>query len=63
MVDFFSEKNIVGPHGVPDPPFLAQMTFTKCTRIGRNFVNLLVFVSSFMDNYRANVDLGPQDCG
>ena len=26
----FSEKNIVGPHGVPDPPYLVQMTFTQC---------------------------------
>ena len=26
-MDFFSEKNIVGPHGVPDPPSLAQITF------------------------------------
>ena len=26
-----SEKIIVGPHGVPDPPSLAQMTFTQCT--------------------------------
>ena len=25
------EKIIVGPHGVPDPPSLAQMTFTQCT--------------------------------
>ena len=31
LTDFFSEKNIVGPHGVPDPPSLAQMTFTQCT--------------------------------
>ena len=31
LADFFSEKNIVGPHGVPDPPSLAQMTFTQCT--------------------------------
>ena len=30
LADFFSEKNIVGPHGVPDPPSLAQMTFTQC---------------------------------
>ena len=29
--DFFSEKIIVGPHGVPDPPSLAQMTCTQCT--------------------------------
>ena len=27
----FSEKIIVGPNGVPDPPSLAQMTFTQCT--------------------------------
>ena len=26
-----SENIIVGPHGVPDPPSLAQMTFTQCT--------------------------------
>ena len=26
-----SEKIIVGPHGVPDPPYLAQMTFTQYT--------------------------------
>ena len=31
LADFFSEKIIVGPHGVPDPPSLAQMTFTQCT--------------------------------
>ena len=31
LADFFSEKIIVGPHGVPDPPSLAQMTFTLCT--------------------------------
>ena len=30
-MDFFSEKIIVGPHGVPDSPSLAQMTFTQCT--------------------------------
>ena len=29
-----SEKIIVGPHGVPDPPSLAQMTFTQCTHKG-----------------------------
>ena len=28
---FFSEKIIAGPHGVPDPPSLAQMTFTQYT--------------------------------
>ena len=28
---FFLKKIIVGPHGVPDPPSLAQMTFTQCT--------------------------------
>ena len=28
------EKIIVGPHGVPDPPSLAQMTFTQCTHKG-----------------------------
>ena len=31
LVDYFSEKIIVGPHEVPDPPSLAQMTFTQCT--------------------------------
>ena len=31
LVDFFSEKIIVCPHEVPDPPSLAQMTFTQCT--------------------------------
>ena len=31
LVDYFSEKIIAGPHGVPDPPSLAQMTFTQCT--------------------------------
>ena len=31
LADFFSEKIIVGPHGVPDPPSLAQMTFTQYT--------------------------------
>ena len=31
LVDYFSEKNIAGPHGVPGPPSLAQMTFTQCT--------------------------------
>ena len=25
------EQIIVGPHGVPDPPSLAQMTFTQCS--------------------------------
>ena len=25
------KKIIVGPHGVPDPPSLAQMTFIQCT--------------------------------
>ena len=25
------EQIIVGPHGVPDPPSLAQMTLTQCT--------------------------------
>ena len=30
-MDFFSEKIIAGPHWVPDPPSLAQMTFTQCT--------------------------------
>ena len=28
-----AEKIIVGPHGVPDPPSLAQMTFTQFTSI------------------------------
>ena len=28
---FFSQKIIAGPYGVPDPPSLAQMTFTQCT--------------------------------
>ena len=23
----------MGPHGVPDPPYLAQMTFTQCTNM------------------------------
>ena len=27
------EQIIVGPHGVPDPPSLAQMTFTQYTSI------------------------------
>ena len=27
------EKIIVGPHGVPDPPSLAQMTLTQYTRM------------------------------
>ena len=31
LADLFSEKIIAGPHGVPDPPSLAQMTFTQCT--------------------------------
>ena len=31
LADFFSEKIIAGPHGVLDPPSLAQMTFTQCT--------------------------------
>ena len=31
LADFFSEKIIAGPHVVPDPPSLAQMTFTQCT--------------------------------
>ena len=31
LVDYFSEKIIVGPHGVPDPPSLAKMTFTQYT--------------------------------
>ena len=31
LADFFSEKIIAGPHWVPDPPSLAQMTFTQCT--------------------------------
>ena len=31
LVDFFSEKIIAGPNWVPDPPSLAQMTFTQCT--------------------------------
>ena len=31
LADFFSEKIIVGPHGVPDPPSLAQMPFTQYT--------------------------------
>ena len=31
LVNFFLKKNIVGPHGVQDPPSLAQMTFTQCT--------------------------------
>ena len=31
LADFFSEKIIVGPHGVPDPPSLAQMTISQCT--------------------------------
>ena len=30
LVDFFSEKNIVGSHRVPDPLSLVQMTFTQC---------------------------------
>ena len=29
LADFFYEKIIVGPLGVPDPPSLAQMTFTQ----------------------------------
>ena len=33
LADLFSEKIIVGPHGVPDLPSLAQMTFTQCTRM------------------------------
>ena len=28
-----SEKIFVGPHGVPDPPSLAQMTFTQYTSL------------------------------
>ena len=31
LADFFSEKIIAGSHGVPDPPSLAQMTFTQYT--------------------------------
>ena len=31
LVDYFSEKIIAGPHGVPDPPSLAQMALTQCT--------------------------------
>ena len=31
LADFFSEKNIVGPHGGPDPLSLAQMTSTQFT--------------------------------
>ena len=31
LVDFFSEKITAGPHWVPDPLSLAQMTFTQCT--------------------------------
>ena len=31
LADFFSEKIIVGPHGVPDPPSLAQMALNQCT--------------------------------
>ena len=33
LVDFFSENIIVSPHGVPDPPSLAQMTFTQFSSI------------------------------
>ena len=42
-------------------PFDARVvvnTSVSPNRIGRNFGNLLVFVSSFMDNYRANGVLG-----
>ena len=35
-----------------------NLTPMSPNRIGRNFGNLLVFVSSFMDYYRANGDLG-----
>ena len=31
LVDFFSEKIIAGPHGVPDPPSFAQLAYTQCT--------------------------------
>ena len=31
LADLFSEKIIAGSHEVPDPPSLAQMTFTQCT--------------------------------
>ena len=31
LVDYFSEKNIVGPHEDPDPPSLAQISFSQCT--------------------------------
>ena len=33
LVNYFSEKIIVGPHEVPDPPSLAQMTFTSMSEL------------------------------
>ena len=33
LVDFVSENMIVGPHEVPDPPSLAQMTFTSMSEL------------------------------
>ena len=37
-----------------------NLTPISPNRIGRNFGNLLVFVSSFMDNHRTNRDFGTQ---
>ena len=44
------EKIIVGPHGVPDPPSLAQMTFTQCTSMSElKFDSVALFESPTKD--------------
>ena len=56
LADFFSEKIIVGPHEVPDPPPLAQMAFTQCTSMSEHkldshffeFLQFFVFFPIFL---------------
>ena len=47
LVDYFSEKIIAGPHGVPDPPSLAQMTFTQCSSMSELKLEFLPFFCIF----------------
>ena len=51
---------IQGTWGTNTGHLASQLAAISPNRIGRNFGNLLVFVSSFMDDYRANGDLGGQ---
>ena len=56
LADLFSEKIIVGPNGVPDPPSLAQMTFTQCTsmselKIDSGALGICVIFGTFLESH------------